>query len=92
MTPLFTELVGMDATRSQDVDLAARCLDLLWQSQPQVLWREITENLASLRELQGEEEPAGLLAYAYDGVATLYYADLIVTPGRDCAAPTGACP
>jgi hypothetical protein len=74
MAQLFTGLVGADSARGQDVDLAIRCLDLLWQSQPQISWSEIAENLSSLPELAGEEEPPGLLAYAYDAAATLYYA------------------
>ncbi|WP_328414324.1 hypothetical protein OG542_28070 [Streptomyces violaceus] len=74
MAQLFTGVVGTDVTRSQDVDSAIHCLDLLWQSQPQVSWGEIVADLGSLPELAGDEEPPGLLAYAYDAAATLYYA------------------
>jgi hypothetical protein len=74
MAQLFTGLVGSDAGRSQDVDMAIRCLDLLWQSQPQALWGEIARKIRSFPELAGDEEPPGLLAYAYDAAATLYYA------------------
>ncbi len=74
MAQLFTGVVGTDATRSQDVDSAISCLDLLWQSQRQFSWGEIVERLGNLPELTGEEEPPGLLAYAYDAAATLYYA------------------
>jgi hypothetical protein len=74
MGQLFTGLAGAGAGRSQDVDLAIRCLDLLWQSQPQISWDEIAESVGSLPELTGDEEPPGLLAYAYDAAATLHYA------------------
>ncbi|MBY8868819.1 hypothetical protein [Streptomyces sennicomposti] len=74
MAQLFTGLVGANAERSQDVELAIRCMDLLWQSQPQISWDEIVESFSSLPELAGDEEPPGLLAYAYDAAATLYYA------------------
>jgi hypothetical protein len=74
MAQLFTGLVGADTGRSQDVELAIRCLDLLWQSQPQISWSEIADRFSSMPELAGDEEPPGLLAYAYDAAATLYYA------------------
>jgi hypothetical protein len=74
MAQLFTGLVGSDAARSQDVDTAIRCLDLLWQSQPQISWSKIAEIISSFPELAGDEEPPGLLAYAYDAAAALYYA------------------
>ncbi|EGX55929.1 hypothetical protein SZN_30407 [Streptomyces zinciresistens K42] len=74
MAQLFTGLVGTNTERSQDVELAIRCMDLLWQSQPQISWDEIAESFSSLPELAGDEEPPGLLAYAYDAAATLYYA------------------
>lgn len=71
---LFTGLVGSDIGRSQDVDLAIHCLDLLWENAPQVSWGEIAERISVFPELVGDEEPPGLLAYAYDAAATLYYA------------------
>ncbi|MDK1343918.1 hypothetical protein QNO09_11480 [Streptomyces sp. 378] len=74
MAQLFTGVVGMDATRSLDVESAIDCLDLLWKPQSQASWGEKVEKLGALPELVGEEEPSGLLAYAYDAAATLYYA------------------
>ncbi|WP_217281411.1 hypothetical protein [Kibdelosporangium persicum] len=74
MAQLFTGLVGSDVARAQDADMAIRYLDLLWQSQPQISWGEIAENIRSFPELAGDEEPPGLLAYAYDAAATLHYA------------------
>ncbi|KOG90572.1 hypothetical protein [Streptomyces varsoviensis] len=71
---LFTGLIGANGERSQDVELAIRCMDLLWQSQPQISWDEIAESFSSFPELTGDEEPPGLLAYAYDAAAMLYYA------------------
>ena len=74
MAQLFTGLVGASAERSKDVELAIHCMDLLWQPQPQVSWDEIAASLRSLPELAGDEESPGLLAYASDAAATLYYA------------------
>lgn len=74
MAQLFTGLVGANPERSQDVELVIHCMDLLWQSQPQTSWDQIADNFSSLPELAGDEEPPGLLAYAYDAAATLYYA------------------
>jgi len=74
MAQLFTGLVGVSTDRSQDIELVIRCMDLLWQSQSRISWGEMVEIFSSFPELAGDEEPPGLLAYAYDAAATLYYA------------------
>src|SRR4051812_27360004 len=74
MAQLFTGLVGADGARLRDVELAVDCLNLLWEPSAQAPWDQLAERLRSLPELTGDEESTGLLAYADDAAAALYYA------------------
>lgn len=82
MAQLFTGLIGSDVARPQDVELVIRCLDVLWLPNPlRSSLEEMVGQIGSFPELMGDEEPLGLMAYAYDAVATLYYAARYQTGG-----------
>ncbi|MFW6638498.1 hypothetical protein ACOALZ_00485 [Nocardiopsis algeriensis] len=74
MVQLFTGVVGADPSRSQDVELVLRCMDLLWSPDSNKPWALVAEEIYLLPELAGDEEPPGLLLYAYNAAAALYYA------------------
>ncbi|MCA2211722.1 hypothetical protein [Jidongwangia harbinensis] len=74
MAQLFTGPVGADTARSPDVDTVIRCLDLLWQYPSGTAWGEIAEAMKQFPELTGDEQSPGLLAYADDAAAAVYYA------------------
>ncbi|WP_418277017.1 hypothetical protein ACNHYB_03640 [Isoptericola jiangsuensis] len=81
MAQLFTGLVCGSAERTQDIEFTIRSMDLLWQADTQTSWDEIAARFRSLPELRGDEEPPGLLAYAHDAAAALYYAALYRATG-----------
>ncbi|WP_245796377.1 hypothetical protein [Actinacidiphila alni] len=76
MAQLFTGVVGRDAERLSDVELAIRCMERLWEFEADGQWDELSQSFESLPELSGEDEPMGALAYAYDSAACLYYASV----------------
>ena len=73
---LFTGIVGRDERRVADVELVIECLDRLWEpgADDLSIWSDRAERLAGLPEFDGDLEPAGIAAYAYDAAAVLLYA------------------
>ncbi|MFC0865085.1 hypothetical protein ACFHYQ_22590 [Sphaerimonospora cavernae] len=71
----FFLAMSLDETRRADADQFLELLESLWkfQSLPRDERRRCQEIAAGFRELQQEEEPPGVFAYAYDAVAAMFY-------------------
>jgi hypothetical protein len=73
MAQLFTGIVGRSSGRESDVERAIQCLDQLWEVDSRTQWADTAAAFNEMPELAGDEEPPGVLAYAYDAAACLYY-------------------
>jgi hypothetical protein len=77
----FFLAAAKDGTRAPDSQTFLRLLDDLWHieapSEPD--GQERLKQISAFRELQGEDEPPGILAYAYDSVAAMFYAYTYLT-------------
>ncbi len=81
---VFFLAVGSDDARRADVDLYLEFLDDLWRG-PDLSpadCEERRDRLAAFAELEGDEEPPGILAFAYDAVAAMYYAYSYLASGE----------
>lgn len=73
-----------DSSRARDADVYLGILDDLWRGSTLTHDARVAhmETLAAFPELQGEEEPPGILAFAYDAVAAAYYAYVYLVSGE----------
>lgn len=73
---VFFLAMTSDDTRGADVDDYLQLLEDLWVGSGLSSEKRLSnrEKIDSFPEMQGEEEPPGILAFAYDAVAAMYYA------------------
>jgi hypothetical protein len=73
---VFFLAVAPDAGRAADADAFLELLDDLWGATTLTPAdrHERQERIDGFAEMQGDEEPPGILAFAYDAVAAMYYA------------------
>ncbi|WP_433336147.1 hypothetical protein [Spirillospora sp. CA-294931] len=80
---MFFLAIAADDARAGDLDTYLDLLERLWRG-PEVSDEEhivFQEQLDGFPEMQGEEEPPGILAFAYDAVAAMYYAYAYLVSG-----------
>ncbi|MEU3648884.1 hypothetical protein AB0E59_36305 [Lentzea sp. NPDC034063] len=80
---VFFLALAYDESRGGDVEEYARFLDDLWSGTSLSLRdRESHQGrIDSFPEMQGEEEPPGIMAFAYDAVAAMYYSYAYLVSG-----------
>jgi hypothetical protein len=73
---VFFSAIAPDEGRTADRDVFLELLDDLWRgtSLSAAVAQRHLELIAQFPEIQGDDEPPGILAFAYDAVAAMYYA------------------